>query len=89
MVEEPGSLADNIFEAEPMVEILVPPGSDVTVLQNINKTLRGFPGKVPVSLLLHSGGELRRMNLPFSIDPDPSLEEKVREILGEGAFKLV
>lgn len=89
MVEEPGSIADRVFENEPMVEILVPPGSDVTVLQTINKTLRGFPGKVPVSLLLHSGGELKRMSLPFSIDPASGLEEKIIGLLGAGSFKLV
>ncbi|MBI2196585.1 DNA polymerase III subunit alpha [Candidatus Daviesbacteria bacterium] len=72
------------------VEITIPLGTDVTVLQNINRTLRGFPGKVPVALLLHgSNGSVRRMDLPFSIDPDLSLEEKIKGILGEGAFKLV
>ena len=72
------------------VEIYVPKGSEVAVLQNINRTLRAFPGPTPVVLLLPNGGsELRRMNLPFSINPDAGLETEIKTILGEGAFKRV
>ncbi|MDZ4209858.1 MAG: OB-fold nucleic acid binding domain-containing protein, partial [Candidatus Curtissbacteria bacterium] len=87
---DPKSMVDEISEGGLVVEITIPLGTDVTVLQNINKTLRGFPGKVSVALLLHgSNGDLRRMDLPFSIDPGLDLEEKIVEILGEGTFKLV
>ena len=86
---DPKMQAEDILQTGPMVEIFIPLGTDVSVLQSINRTLRGFPGNTPVTLLLHSGSEERRMNLPFSIDPGSDLEEKVREILGEGAFKIV
>ncbi len=93
---DPNAVAENttdtikdFLEAIPMVEIMIPKDSDVSVLQNINRTLREFPGSTPVTLLLHSGGELKRMNLPFSINPDSVLREKIKEILGDGAFKLL
>ncbi len=71
-----------------VVEIYIPTGSDVSLLQNVNKTLRGFPGKVGVVLFLPNGGnQPRRMNLPFSIDPVEELESQINGLLGEGAFK--
>lgn len=80
----------DLFEIGRNVEIYIPKGSDITVLQIINKTLRGFPGKVPVTLLLPNGtSELRRLNLPFSIEPSPLLEDEIKKILGEGAFKRI
>ncbi|OGE29740.1 DNA polymerase III subunit alpha [Candidatus Daviesbacteria bacterium RIFCSPHIGHO2_01_FULL_40_11] len=92
---DPNTAAENtkdttevFLESTPTVEIMIPKGSDVSVLQNINRILREFPGPVPVALLLHSGGELKKMNLPFSINPDSGLEERIKEILGDGAFKL-
>ncbi len=81
---------NELFQARNSIEIYIPFGTDISILQNINRTLRTFPGKVPVVLLLPSGSsELRRMNLPFSIDPSPVLEGEVKKILGEGAFKKV
>lgn len=85
----PENMIEETEELSQMVEIYVPKDTDVTVLQSINKTLRGFPGKYPVDLLLHSSGELRRLKLPFSIDPQDTLEDKIKEILGEGSFKIV
>lgn len=84
--------ADNpdILKTQNMIEIYVPQGADVILLQNINRTLRSFPGKVPVSLFLQNGGrELRKMNLPFLIDPVPNLEDKINLLLGQGSFKKV
>ncbi len=72
------------------VEIYIPAGTPMIVLQNVNKALRGFPGKTQVSILLPNGGnELRRMNLPFSVDPSSLLEEEIKKILGDNSFKKV
>ncbi|MBI2338490.1 DNA polymerase III subunit alpha [Candidatus Daviesbacteria bacterium] len=72
------------------VEITIPKGTDVTVLQNVNRALRGFPGKAPVALLLYgSNGGVRRMDLPFSINTGSDLQNSIEQILGEGAFKIV
>lgn len=73
----------------PAVEIYVPLGTEVSLLQSVNKTLRAYPGKVPVVLLLQGNGEPRRMDLPFSIDPKSDLEDAIVQILGEGAFKII
>ena len=81
---------ENAQKVEKTVEILVPKGSGVDVLQQVNRTLRGFPGDSRVALLLPNGSEgPRRMVLPFSIDPDTGLEMEIKTILGEGAFRRV
>lgn len=70
------------------VEITVPKGVGVETLQRINRTLRQFPGEEKVTLLLPNGSnELRRMILPFSINPGEALEGEIKNILGEGAFR--
>lgn len=75
---------------EKTVEILVPSGTDALILQQVNKTLRQFPGKTSVSLLLPNGiSGPRRMVLPFSIEPSADLEVQIKQLLGESAFKLV
>lgn len=79
--------ASNLLQSQNSIEIYVPMGTDISILQNINRTLRSFPGKVPVSLLLPNGAQMRRMNLPFSINPVPNLEEEVSKLLGQGAFR--
>lgn len=72
------------------VEIYIPSGTNVGIMQDVNRTLRGFPGDVPVVLLLPNGGrELRRMNLPFSINPSALLESEIKKLLGENAFKKI
>ncbi|TSC66593.1 MAG: DNA polymerase III subunit alpha [Microgenomates group bacterium Gr01-1014_80] len=81
---------DTAQKVDKTVEILVPEGSSVDVLQRINRTLREFPGDSRVTLLLPNGSEgPRRMVLPFSIDPDVGLESQIKKILGEGAFRRV
>lgn len=72
------------------VQIIIPKGTQVTVLQSVNKTLRTYPGKIPVSLLLPNGSsELRRMDLPFSISPAQALQDEIKTLLGSDAFKIV
>lgn len=95
--EELSFLADTIELFDPnnmsnleTVEIHIPKGVGTAVLQNVNRVLRGFPGNIPVVLVLPNGGsQLRRMNLPFSIDPVPNLENEIQKILGTDAFKRV
>ncbi|OGE28655.1 DNA polymerase III subunit alpha [Candidatus Daviesbacteria bacterium RIFCSPHIGHO2_01_FULL_38_8b] len=78
----------DLFEERNEIEIFVPPGVDVATLQIINRTLRGFPGEIPVILLLSDkDSRVKRMNLPFSISADPGLEEEINKILGEASFR--
>ncbi len=91
-VFDPENVADEFLQEKmgKLVEIYVPKGTNVGVLQNVNKTLRTYPGDVPVTLLLpNSGSELRRMNLPFSIKLEPNLEEEIKKLLGEEAFRVI
>lgn len=70
------------------VEIHIPYGTQTDILQNINRTLRSFPGDVPVVLILpNRGNGFRKMPLPFSINPQPGLELEIQKILGEGSFR--
>jgi len=72
------------------VEIYVPAGVGVEVLQSVNKVLRSFPGKIPVTVFLSSGSnDLRRMSLPFNVDVDSDLESEIVKILGSGSFKRI
>ncbi len=79
---------DTADRVEKTIEIRVPRGTDVTLLQKVNKTLRQFPGDQKVALLLpNGGGKEKRMVLPFFINPDASLEIAIKSLLGDGVFK--
>jgi DNA polymerase III subunit alpha len=81
---------ETALRVEKQIEISVPPGTAAEVLQQVNRKLREFPGEVSVSILLsNTGGEIRRMVLPFSISPDSILEMEIKELLGEGAYRKV
>lgn len=87
--EELSLIANKVeaFEERRAIEIYVPQGVDATLLQTVNRALRGFPGEMPVALLLPGGGKPKRMNLPFSVNPDPHLEEEINKLLGEASFR--
>ncbi|MCL5784753.1 MAG: DNA polymerase III subunit alpha [Patescibacteria group bacterium] len=71
------------------VEISVPLGSGTELLQKVNKTLRDYPGRSKVSLLLPNGGNtLRRMALPFGVRVEPILIDEIEGLLGKGAIRL-
>ncbi len=74
---------------EKTVEIDVPRGTQAQILQQVNKTLREYPGRAKVALILSDGGNtLKKMDLPFGISIDPMLFESVEEILGKGVVRL-
>ena len=77
--------ADKVEIQEKEVEILIPKGAGIDVLQKVNKALRGYPGKAKVKLLLPNGGSnFKVMNLPFGIKYEPLLIEEIEELLGKG-----
>lgn len=77
-------------EFEQVVEIEVPRGADINLLQQVNKTLRKFPGNLKVTILLPSSGDQpRRMVLPFAISVDSGLKEEIGKILGESSLRIV
>lgn len=66
----------------------VPKNIQPQTLQQINKTLREYPGRTKVSLLVTGGNMLKKMDLPFGITAEPLLLEQIEEILGPGAVRL-
>ncbi len=81
---------DDFAKIQSAIEIYIPQGTDVAVLQSINRTLRGYPGSSPVVILLPgNGSELKRLSLPFTIEASVVLEREIKQILGEGSFKKV
>ncbi len=81
---------DVFAQNQSAVEIYIPQGTPVTILQNINRTLRDYPGSKPVVILLPGvGSELKRLSLPFTIEASEALEGEIKKILGEGSFKKV
>ncbi len=74
---------------EKELEIMVPKGAGAETLQKINRTLREYPGKSKVALLLPNGGpNLQRMDLPFGVKADPAMIENIEGILGKGVVRL-
>lgn len=72
------------------VEIMVPKGCGVDILQKVNRKLREYPGKAKVALLLPNGdNHLKRMDLPFGIKMEPLLVDEIEEILGKGVVRLI
>jgi DNA polymerase III subunit alpha len=71
------------------VEILVPKNCGIEILQKVNKTLRGYPGKMKVAILLPNGGNnLKVMDLPFGIKVEPLMIEEIESLLGKGSVRL-
>jgi DNA polymerase-3 subunit alpha len=71
------------------VEIFVPKGSGIEILQKVNKALRQYPGKVKVCIYLPNGGsDLKRMDLPFGINMEPILIDEIEGLLGKNSIKM-
>jgi len=81
---------DSAVEFEQVVEIQVPNGTDINLLQQINRTLRKFPGNLKVTVLLpNTGPEPKRLVLPFAISVDSGLKEEIGKILGEDSLRII
>lgn len=71
------------------VEIMVPKGIGVEVLQKVNKILRTYPGKFSAAIFLPNGGnDLKKMSLPFGVGFDPLLVDEIEGLLGKGTIRL-
>jgi DNA polymerase III subunit alpha len=79
----------NMEGMEKEVEITLPANSTPDVLQKINKTLREYPGRDKVAILLPNGiNNIKKMSLPFGVKSDHILLESIEGILGKGAVRL-
>lgn len=80
---------DKAARVSKKIEISIPDGIDAKLLQQINKTLRGYPGDSPVTLVLSTDkSRSKRMVLPFEINADPILKQQIEELLGTGSFNV-
>lgn len=71
------------------VQITVPQNCGSEVLKQINKTLREYPGKEKVALFLPSKtNDLKKLDLPFGVNFQPVLAQKLEEVLGKGSIRL-
>ena len=83
------AIAENISLFDPQnfekiaqaFEINVPAGTDVRVLNAVNKTLRQNPGSTKVSLLLPNGDRPKKMILPFKVFINPQLVFEIKQLL--------
>jgi DNA polymerase-3 subunit alpha len=73
---------------EKTIEIDVPRGTDAQVLQKINRTLREYPGRAKVAIVIANANSLKRMDLPYGVKIDPLLFETVEDLLGKGTVRL-
>ena len=82
------SLQTESGSSSQMVELEIPQNAGGDLLKQINSELKKYPGNMMISLLLPSNGSYKRLNLPFTVNPEAALLEKLRGILGPGAVKL-
>ncbi|MDA1024704.1 MAG: DNA polymerase III subunit alpha, partial [bacterium] len=66
----------------PGVSILVPTVPTHELIDALRKTLKESPGDVPVYLIVQSGGEERRIQTEYTIDPTAHLLERLKELVG-------
>ncbi len=71
------------------IEILVSRGTEVEVIQKVNKTLRQFPGDLKVTILMPNGDDFKKIILPFTISADSVLEDEIIKMLGKDSFRVV
>ena len=80
---------ENAEKVDKMVIITIPKGLDISILQKVNKVLRGYPGDVKATLLLPNGSSgPKKMILPFTISPAEELINELQIMLGDNSFKF-
>lgn len=82
---EPASLVS----VTPKIEIAIPKGSDGDLLKKVNATLRKFPGSSPITLLIPTGSNIRKMSLNLRVKPDLELVSSIEQILGPKSVRLI
>ncbi len=93
--EQLSMIAESISQFDPKrmdidneLEITLPKDADASVLKQINKTLREYPGRAKVFLMIPGINNLKRMDLPYGVKSDPLLIENLEGMLGKGAIRL-
>lgn len=71
------------------LEIKIPKDIDSDLLKMINQTLRQFPGDMPISILIHSGENYKKLNIAFTAKADPELISSIEHLLGPNTVRLL
>jgi len=62
-------------------EIFIPRKTSKETLQKLGKLLKANPGKTNIVIIIPNGGKPERMKLPYGVEWNKTLEEKVAELL--------
>ena len=57
-------------------------------MKQVNMELKKYPGESSISVLIPSGGGVKKLDLPFKIEPDLELLEVLEGLLGQGSVKI-
>lgn len=79
---------ENAFASQE-IEVEIPRNAGTEVLKKVNTTLRKFPGKTPISLLIPSNGSYKRLSLNFTVSSNGDLVNNIEQILGNGTVRLL
>ena len=63
-------------------ELEIPRGTPRETLIELGKVLKAHPGDNTIILIIPNGGEPKRMKLPYGVNWDDELQEKVKKLLG-------
>ena len=72
------------------VQVEIPRNIDSKVLQQVNISLKKYPGSAPISILIpnQTGTTFKKMNLAFTVEPGFELVQTIESLLGPGTVKV-
>lgn len=72
------------------VQVEIPRNIDSKILQQVNLTLKKYPGSAPISILIpnQAGTTFKKMNLAFTVEPGFELVQTIESLLGPGSIKI-
>lgn len=85
---EPAPIPTEEVQSSSGLEIEVPQNAGADLLKTINAELKKYPGATTIAILLPSNGSYKRLNLPFTVNPDVQLLKSLEQLLGEKAIKI-
>lgn len=74
--------------AKSAVEIEIPKNAGSDLMKQVNTELKKYPGESSISVLIPSGGGIKKLDLPFKIEPDVELLKMLEGLLGLGSVRI-
>ena len=85
---QPPEPAPIVPDPTPGIEIQIPQNAGGDLLKQLNAELKKYPGNTTISILLPNNGTVKRLSLPFTIDPAVDLLKTLENLLGSNSVKL-